>query len=180
MTLAAPILTRAPTIEYAPTSASAASSAVGSMSAVGCIRGVGLGTARALLRNAHRRHQVGFGDDLAVDFRADGKFADAAHHPLHLGLEDELVAGPDLLPEARIVDRREEDDRPVAGRAAGDLPREDRRELRERLDHEYSGHHGVAREMALEERLVHRHVLDAADRFVLVELDDAIDEQERV
>jgi hypothetical protein len=47
------------------------------------------------------------------------------------------------------------------------------------LDDQHARHHRPAGEMADEERLVHRHVLDAGARQVGIHVDDAVDQQER-
>src|SRR5512141_2718542 len=64
----APTRTCGPTMEDAPTSTSAASSAAGSTSAVGWMRG--MPASLCIGGVAQRRHELGLGDELAVDKRA--------------------------------------------------------------------------------------------------------------
>jgi hypothetical protein len=60
------------------------------------------------------------------------------------------------------------------------LERKDGRGLRHRLDDEHARHHREVREVPGKERLVDGDVLDRRDAHVLLEGDDAIDEEERV
>ena len=58
---------------------------------------------------------------------------------------------------------------------------EDRRYLRHRFDHHHAREYRVAREVALEERLVERHVLDGLDTLAGdVALQHAIDHEKRI
>src|SRR5512143_491995 len=176
ITVPGPARTSGPTIENAPTSTSAASSAPGSTSAVAWMRGTSPAL-RAVGGIAQRGEQLGLGDELAVDERAHRVLAHAAHLANQVGLERQPVAGKHAAAEARAVDAREEEQRAVARPAAGGAPGEDRGELRERLDDEHGGHYREFREMTLEERLVHRDVLDASNRRRRNERRDAVEEE---
>ena len=49
-----------------------------------------------------------------------------------------------------------------------------------RLENKYSRHYGVPREMALEERLINRHILHCHHSLIRLKVDYAINKQERV
>ena len=94
-----------------------------------------------------------------------------------LDFDAELVSRDDVLPEAHAVEGEEHRD----ARLLVGLAHEKRaRELRHRLDLQDARHDRLAREVALEEGLVDRDVLDAHRPLVSVHLDDAVDEQHRV
>ena len=78
----------------------------------------------------------------------------------------EPIAWNDLLPELRVLDTPQRDP------AFGD---EQRRRLRQRFDHQHTGHQRHAREMALKKLLVDGDVLDGDDVAAGVVLGDVVD-----
>ena len=90
------------------------------------------------------------------------------------------VALPDtVIGAARPVDAGEVIDRLVVRRDAQRVEGQQRRRLRQRLEHQHPRHHRAMGEVAGEERLVDGHVLQRDAPLARV-LDDAVDEQERV
>src|SRR5206468_7581898 len=172
----APIRTSLPMIEYAPTSTSAAISALGSICAVEWSRDIGLGNRRV----ANGRDQLGLACELAVDARARAKLADPSNDADHFRFENQLIAGNDLALEAGAVNAGKIDQRSAAGLRVAGIERKERRQLGERLDDQHPRHQRIGREMSLEERLVERHVLQAADRYAGLTVEHAVDQQERI
>src|SRR6185437_11559804 len=128
-------------------------------------------TAREL---AQRAEELGLADDGVADLRDGVELADAA------ALAAQRVARDHRLLEARAVDAHEVVDPAPVVLVSEALEGEHRRGLRHRLHDEDAGHHRVVREVPREERLVHRHVLDRDEALVLLVLDHAVDQQERV
>ena len=58
--------------------------------------------------------------------------------------------------------------------------REQRGGLRQRFEHQHARHHRPVREVAVEERLVDRDVLERDDALALLQLQHAVDQQERI
>src|SRR5215212_7887554 len=123
-------------------------------------------------------HDVGLGGELTVDVRLAVHLLDAVADADGRHGDDERVAGDDGAAEAPVVDAAEEDELVVARLQL--LKRVDGPDLRHRLQDEDAGHDGRAGEVALEEVLVDRHLLDPDDAHPLRQLDDAVNEQERV
>ena len=84
------------------------------------------------------------------------------------------------LLEAGRVDAREVEERPVAFLRLQRHEGEDRAGLRQRLDDQHARHHRMAREVAHEERLVDRDVLQRDDALARHELEHAVDEDDRI
>ncbi len=122
---------------------------------------------------------LGFGDGVAVDLRLAEEPPDAAAVADLAHMIVQLVAGKYGLAELGLVDPHEIDELGLvvlaeavdAQRACG---------LRQALDDQHARHHRILREVALEERLVDGHVLDADARLVAVDVVDAIEQQEGV
>ena len=99
-------------------------------------------------------------------FAAHRELADAAHDAQHLDFEHQLVARDDLAPEARVVDAGEED---AARRRSARVPAVRHARIAATCASasitSTPGITGIPREMALEERLVDRHVLEPAGRL---------------
>ena len=93
-------------------------------------------------------------------------------------LETQLVAGQHRAAELRLVDADEVHELPL--RIVDRVEEQHAAGLRHRLDDEHRRHDRMAREVALEERLVDGDVLDADDALALLELEDAVHEQERI
>mmetsp|Transcript_6839 Transcript_6839/g.27957 ORF Transcript_6839/g.27957 Transcript_6839/m.27957 type:complete len:227 (+) Transcript_6839:153-833(+) len=103
---------------------------------------------------------------------------------VHLGqvhAHHELVARDDGPPELHAVDPREEKLllRPAFARRLG-VEHDQAADLRHGLHHEHAGHDGALREVAGEEVVVDGDVLQADGVLALLNLEHAIDEQERV
>jgi len=92
----------------------------------------------------------------------------------HLALQAELIAGNHRAAEARLVDATEEEELAVAVLEAAQ--EEHRAALRHRFHDQHARHHRRAGEVALEELLVGRDVLDADDLLSFLELEDAVDQ----
>src|SRR5256712_7317848 len=129
---------------------------------------------------AHGRHELRLRHELGADARPGRELEHAAHDIQLYRFEDQLVPGKHWPLETGIVDAGEEEQRfgvvALAARHVG----EDRRHLRHRLDDEHARHHRIAGKVALEKRLVQRHVLDGLDALPHVALEHAVDQQERI
>src|SRR5690606_27809409 len=117
-----------------------------------------------VLRMHDHRHELGFGTDAAVHPRLAGKPPDLAPAAVEGDVELELVARPDRLAEAGLVDPHEVDEEIVIVADVKTPHDEDGRSLGQRLDDEDAGHDGVFGEMTLEELLIGGDVLDADGR----------------
>ena len=125
-----------------------------------------------------RHHQLGLGNNRFTD-RGDRmrprQFA-AASAERHF--EAQPVARHYLPPELRIVDATEVG---MARRlAVRSLHQEQRRDLRQRLDHEHARHQRRAGKVSLEEIFVDGDVLDGDEPFAGLVLGYRIDERRRV
>src|SRR5690606_13427470 len=117
------------------------------------------------------------GDEFPINFCVAMKFPDIAALLLLDDMELHAVARHDRLAKAGVVDRHEIN----KVRAALGLARTDRASrLRHALDEQNARHDRMLGEMPGELRLVDRYVLDADSRLVPVDLDDLVDQQERV
>src|SRR6266566_2325873 len=89
----------------------------------------------------------------------------------------ELIAGDNSATKTDFVETGEHEETARARPRFAES--ENRARLRERLDDEDAGHHRMLREMPGEERLVEGYVLEGDDA-ALFELENSIDEQERI
>ena len=105
---------------------------------------------------------------------------DAAQRALQRRLQDQLVAGLDRAAEARLVDADEVQRALLVRVHAGGDEGEDARGLRQRFEDHHARHHRPMREVAREERLVDRDVLERADRLARHALEHAIHQQEGI
>jgi hypothetical protein len=127
-------------------------------------------------------------DDLASDGGFAGEFAVdgcAAFHFRGVGtpredgdFDAQLVAGHDGLAELGALDAGEDHELLVS---IGDLGKEKCSSgLSDGFDDEDAGHDRVTGKVSCEMRLVYGDVLDGDDALATIDLDDAVDEKERV
>jgi len=121
--------------------------------------------------------EFAFGDDFAVDEAAAAGLADGAADFDDFGFDEEGVSGEDGAAPFDAVGAHEVADFPGVFRFA---EHEDGGDLGHGLELEDAGHDGVAGEVAGEEGLVDGDVFDAGAFGVAFEIDNAIDEEERV
>src|SRR5574343_658847 len=178
ITVPAPMRTWGPMTEYGPTSTLLSSSAAGSMTAVGWIFAICPAPCSGDL--AHRAHQLGLGGELAVHAGLGRVLVDACLGTQDLGFDDELVTRLDRALETGTVDAGEVHHRVLARVGLHRGEGQQRRGLGHRLEDQHARHHRAVREVAHEEGLVHRHVLQGDDALVLVQLGDAVHQQEGV
>ena len=119
--------------------------------------------------------QVGFDHGLAVDF---GKRRGLHQRPAR-GAERhdqlQLVAGDDVLAELGAVDAAQLDAGVVA--PVHFIEQQQRRRLRQRLDHEDRRHQRLVRKMSLEEIFVDGDVLEGDQPLSRLVLGDGVDEE---
>jgi hypothetical protein len=113
-----------------------------------------------------REQQLGLGDDAVSQVGGAVRARQAGPARTEGDLQPEPIAGSHREPELRVIDAAQVGT-PAAVRAAHEQHRGD---LGERLDHEDAGQRRRAREVPLEELLVHRHVLDGDDAATGFEL----------
>src|SRR6266571_4490212 len=106
------------------------------------------------------------------------KACGARAHLQDLDLKPDLVSRGDRTPELGAVDPREVHELRLPVRHSAQ--QEDGPHLGHRLDDQDARHDRVAGEVALEERLVEGDVLDADHALPLLDLQDPIDQEERV
>src|SRR4029079_2794776 len=94
----------------------------------------------------------------------------------HLALEDQLVARPDLAPEAGFVDPPEQWQLALESFVAQDR---ERTHLGDRLAHQHAWQRRPARKVAGEEPLVTRQLPPPARRLARHDFEDLVDEEER-
>src|SRR5690606_6606840 len=123
-------------------------------------------------------HHLGFAHGLALDVGDAAHPAGAALELDHLELKTKLVSGRHRAAELHAVDRHEVHH--LRFRVIEVVHQEHSAGLRHSLDDQHTGHDRVPREVALEERLVDGDVLDADNSTVGLDLDDPIDQEERV
>lgn len=123
-----------------------------------------------------QRHQFGFCYDFAIDCGFAAALAHIAASLPDFDFELQLIAGHDLLSETRFVDAHEQ------GNQIALLPiaHQNRRGLREGFDDEHARHHGIAREMPLEERLIRRHIFVRDQPLAGDQLGHAIHQQKGI
>jgi methylaspartate ammonia-lyase len=129
---------------------------------------------------SHGAHQLGLDGQLAVHGGARRVLVDGALLARDRRLEDQLVARLHHALEARAVDAGEVVQARAVRLLAFRRERQQRRGLGQRLQHQHARHHRTVREVPVEERLVDRDVLQRLDAHVLLELEHAVDEQERI
>src|SRR5207302_1652288 len=118
--------------------------------------------------------------ELAIDRRPRAELADPPDDANYLGLEDQLIARNNLALEPRAIDSRKIDERFAARFCVARVESEQRGQLRQRLDDEDAGHQWKSGEMSLEERLVERDILQAANRYAGIAGKHAVHQQERI
>ena len=126
----------------------------------------------------HREQQVHLGDDVLADIGGAADAGQLRAFTLERHFEADAIAGHHLPPELRFVDAAQVRDR--ARRLLLAVEQQDRRGLRQRLDHQDAGHQRLAREVALEELFVDGGVLDRDDPLTADVLGDGVDEVEGV
>src|SRR5690606_26075206 len=174
MRVPAPISTPAPTRVNAPMETPSPIRADGSITALAWMP-----AAASISALGFRAEDLRAGDLLAVDARHAFEQGHVADHALELHAQLQAIARHDHAAELRVVDLDQIEH--LAG-GVGDLRElgQQAAGLRQRLDHQHAGHHRLARKMALEERLVGGHVLEAADVRPMLELDHPVHQQERI
>jgi hypothetical protein len=131
---------------------------------------------RVLLRDALDAHQQGgFRRDLPVQAGDGAKLRERPAPRPRGHFQRQTVARDDAHAELRLVDAAQ----PGAAerRAVGRFHQQDRRHLRQRLDHEHAGHQRLARKMSLEDVFVDRDVLDGRQAPPRLVLGDRIDQR---
>mmetsp|Transcript_2071 Transcript_2071/g.6817 ORF Transcript_2071/g.6817 Transcript_2071/m.6817 type:complete len:260 (+) Transcript_2071:29-808(+) len=128
----------------------------------------------------HCKLEVSLDHLLAVDI-GDTLHLDEAEPCLEcdkLHFHDERVAGHNRSAPLDVVDACKEE----VALAVGDglLERHYAADLRHRLHLQHAGHDGAAREVAIEVLLVGRHLLHTDRALACLELDNLVDEEERV
>ena len=121
--------------------------------------------------------QLGFGDDLVADVGGGLRLRERGPLPAERDLEPQAIAGDDLAPELGAVDAAQVDAR--VRRRVFALQQQNRRHLRQRLEHQHAGHERQAREVPLEEFFVDGDVLDRDQPLAGVVLGNRVHEQRR-
>lgn len=124
-----------------------------------------------------REHQLTLAGELAIDRGRRRTGADTAAKLPKLNRHQQLIARFHLTFEADIIDASKECKLVLV--FLEHLQR-DTTGLRHRFNDQHTGHNRVLREVALEERLVGGDVLDTDGFHTWFELDDAINQQERI
>jgi hypothetical protein len=123
-------------------------------------------------------HQFRISTELAVNSRFTAHALNARAEAERRDFQNESVTGNDRPPKVRLFDAREKHELLVA---IGDLAQgKDGAALRQRFDYQHAGHHGRARKVALEKRLVDAYLFDADDTLERRQFDYPIDQQERI
>ena len=144
-----------------------------------CARGWTIADGSISVRSGTRpEQQLGLGDDLIADVRRRLRPRERGAPPAERDLEPQAIAGHDLTAELRVVDAAQVDAR--VGRRVLALQQQDRRHLRQRLEHQHAGHQRRARKMSLEELFVDGDVLDRDEPPAGVVLGDRVHEQRRI
>jgi hypothetical protein len=118
--------------------------------------------------------QLGLGHDLVVHVRSRLHARQTRSGPPHRDLEPKTVARDYAAPEFGAVDAAERG----TGREwrTGAIENEDRRHLRERLDHQHGGHQRGTGKMPLKEIFTDRHILHRHEPVARLVLGDNVDE----
>src|SRR5690606_22797802 len=122
---------------------------------------------------------VGAGDLLAVDAGGAAVLGHVADLAPDRHLQVEAVAGHHHARELGVVDLHQVRQPALDAAAVGELG-EHAAGLGQGLDHQHARHHRPVGEMPLEIGLVGAHVLVAEHALARLELDHAIDQQERI
>ena len=129
------------------------------------------------MRVGHQDEQeIGFGDDLIADVRDRPRARERGTAAAERDFQPEPVARHDLPAELRVVHAAQID--AGVGRRPFALQQQNRRHLRQRFEHQHAGQRRRPGEMALEEFLVDRDVLDGHEApagLVLVIASTSID-----
>ena len=102
--------------------------------------------------------QLGFRDELIADERRGVHPRQRRAAPAERHLQPQPIARHDLPAELGVVHAAQVD--AGVGRRVIPLEQQNRRDLRQRLQHQDAGHQRRAGKVSLEEFLVHRDVLD--------------------
>src|SRR5581483_2228020 len=165
--------TSPPTKQNGPTRTPSPSLAPASTIAVACTSHFGI------IRIQDHGADLSLGHHLTVHLRltVESPGPAAAPHLAHMVVQ--LVAGQHRLAELGAVDPHEIDELRLVGRVEV-ADAQGARRLRQPLDDQHARHDREVREMALEERLVDAHALDADGALVGIHVDDAVHQEERV
>ena len=123
----------------------------------------------------HPEQQLGLGHDPAVHLRDAVRAGERRPPAAERHLEAQPVARHDLAPELRAVHAAQI--RPTGGAGALPLHEQERRHLRERLDHQDARHERRAGKMPLEELLVDGDVLHGHQPVPWLVLGHRVDEE---
>ena len=111
------------------------------------------------------QHEIGFGHDLTIDSRGRLGADNRAALPVERDLEAQPIARHHLLAELGVLDAAQQD--PA-------VAHEQRRDLRQRLDHQHARHQRHPGKVPLEELFVDGDVLDRDDPATRFELRDLV------
>ena len=171
----APTLQFGPRRTFAPMTASGPIVVPAPTCACGCTMAVGSIWVRSGTRT---EQEIGFGDDLIADVRDRLRARERGAPAAERDLQPQPVAGHDLPAELRVVHAAQID--AGVGRRPFALQQQNRRHLRQRLEHQHAGQRRRAREVALKEFLVDRDVLDGDETPAGLVLGDRVDEHRRI
>ena len=144
-----------------------------------CARGWTIAVGSMSVRSGDQpEQQLGFGDHLVADVGRGLRPRERRAPPAERDFEPQPVAGHDLPAELGVVDAAQVDAR-VRRRVVA-LQQQDRRHLRQRLEHQHAGHQRRAGKMSLEELFVDGDVLDRDEPPAGLVLGDRVDEQRRI
>lgn len=133
-----------------------------------------------LLDGLRRDHDLRVRDRGVAYLRCGGEAPDALEVSLQPSSEYDLIPGFHGLPEAGLVDAHEVEASLSIGNDVRAEERENAGRLCQRLNDEDARHDRPFREMALNERLVVRYVLQRPDALTAAPLEHSVDEQERM
>ena len=123
----------------------------------------------------NRKQQLRFDDGLSVDFGDRRGLHERATRRAERHHELQLIAGNDLLAELRAINAAQV--HPRALTAADFIEQQQRRRLRQRLDHEDRRHQRLVRKVSLEEVFVDGDVLERDQPLPRLVLGDRVDEE---
>ena len=126
-----------------------------------------------------REQQLGLDDRLAVDFRDRRRLHQRTARRAERDHELQLIAGNDVLAELGAVDAAQLHAETVAavGRRPSRVEQQQRRRLRQRLDHEDRRHQRLVRKVSLEKIFVDGDVLERDQPLPRLVLGDGVDEE---
>ena len=124
------------------------------------------------------KQQIRFGGNILPDKRARVRPRQPRPPRPHRHFQTQAIARDDGKAELRIVHAAQVG----TGRRAlvAGLRQQNRRDLRQRFDHQHARHQRRTREMPLEELLADRHVLVSDNALARFELRDRIDKRRRI